>query len=65
MKRLVLALALLGLSVPLASACEYKRSVEAKPDMTTVASISSEQQNLSASADAQPVKPVQSQSPGD
>ncbi|MCO5064218.1 MAG: hypothetical protein M9924_07340 [Rhizobiaceae bacterium] len=42
MKKAVLALGLLAFSAPLAGACEYQRSAQAKVDQSVVASIASE-----------------------
>ena len=55
MKKAVLARGLLAFSAPLAGACEYQRSAQAKVDQTVVASIADETSpNMS-----KPVQPVQ------
>lgn len=50
MKKAVLALGLLAFSAPLAGACEYHRSAEAKTDPTVVASVAKDQPVMSMPA---------------
>jgi hypothetical protein len=57
MKKAILALSLLAFSAPIAGACEYQRSAQAKTDATVVASIAKEQsQNMSTPASEQPIQ---------
>ena len=57
MKKAILALGLLAFSAPLAGACEYQRSAQAKTDSTVVASIAKEQsQNMSTPTSEQPIQ---------
>lgn len=62
MKKAVLALGLLAFSAPLAGACEYQRSAQAKADPTVVASIAKKQQiNMSTPAQAASEEAIQPQ----
>ena len=60
MKKAVLALGIIALSAPLANACEYQRSAQAKLDKTVVASVSEPAINMSTptrNAEEQAIQP--------